>query len=80
MVIPAIAQYYQYSLVSYNNQIRDTYDSSNITNEAFLLTKDDIELSIKNISIDPTTCSVNHHAQYVTLNVLTIYGQSGKWC
>lgn len=36
----------------YYNQICETYESSTHTDRVFLLTKGDIELTIKNISID----------------------------
>lgn len=52
MEIPVIEQYYRSLSESSNNQIRDAYEPSKDTNEAFLLTKDDIELSIKKISND----------------------------
>lgn len=50
MEIPVIEQYYRTLFESSNNLIRDAYEPSKGTDEAFLLTKDDIELSVKKIS------------------------------
>ena len=52
MEIPAIEQYYRSLFEISNNRIRDTYEPSKATDEVFSLTKDNIELSIKKISID----------------------------
>lgn len=50
--IPSIKQYYRSLFEISNNQIREKYRFSTVTERAFILTRNEIELSIKKISID----------------------------